>query len=134
MIEAGSNKNIAGIVMDGNSGGGSVNSISPIQYAAQKIKAMGKPIVGLVDMSASAHYYMNTFFDHIMASNNISAEIGSIGVMASWQDVQPYYEVIQQSTSLDRMNWYIPNFHYTLESYQHNLVSTPILLHILHRI
>ena len=53
---------------------------------------MGKPVISSADLSASAAYWIASASDHIMANNNISAEFGSIGVMMSFADVQPYYE------------------------------------------
>ena len=87
--EAHNHKNISGIVFDVDSGGGAVNSIAPLtEFMAKK----SKPIVGLGDTVGSAAYYMLSGANHIMASNSISAAFGSIGVMISWMDVQPFYE------------------------------------------
>jgi len=87
--EAHNHKNISGIVFDVDSGGGAVNSIAPlVEFMAKK----SKPIVGLGDTVGSAAYYMLSGANHIMASNTISAAFGSIGVMISWTDVQPFYE------------------------------------------
>ena len=92
MLEAVSSENINSIILDIDSGGGSVDAISPMVFAIQKSQAAGKPVLALADMAASAAYYVASFTDHIMASNNISSSFGSIGVMISFQDVQPYYE------------------------------------------
>lgn len=87
--EAHNHPNIAGIVFEVDSGGGSVNSIAPLtEFMSKKTK----PVVGLGDIVGSAAYYMLSGANHIMASNTISSAFGSIGVVASWMDVQPYYE------------------------------------------
>lgn len=87
--EAHNHKNIDGIVFDIDSGGGAVNSIAPLTYFMEN---RSKPLVGLGDVMGSAALFSISKADHIMASNTISAMFGSIGVMANWMDVQPYYE------------------------------------------
>lgn len=89
LIEAHNHPNISGIIFDVDSGGGSVNSIAPL---AEFMSKKTKPVVGLGDTVASAALYMLAGANHIMASNTISSGFGSVGVVASWMDVQPYYE------------------------------------------
>lgn len=79
--------NVVGLIDNSDSGGGAVDSIAPIKDV--KINS-SKPIVTLADMSASANYYSAIYSDHIMASNNISSEFGSIGVMVSFLDFSEY--------------------------------------------
>jgi protease-4 len=55
-------------------------------------KAKGKPVVALADLAASAAYWVASACDMIIASNDISSEFGSIGVMISFADMAPYYE------------------------------------------
>lgn len=81
---------IAGIVLDIDSGGGSVNSIPPLISA---IKSTDKPVVALADTAASAAYFVASSCDYIMADNNLSAGFGSIGVVTSFVDMQPYWEM-----------------------------------------
>jgi protease-4 len=86
--------NISSIILIANSGGGSVNSIWPlvdsILYALEL-----KPIIGFIDdMCASAAYYVLSYLPLIIASNNISAWIGSIGVFWQLVNMQPYYEAM----------------------------------------
>lgn len=83
-------KKIAAIVMDIDSGGGAVNAISPL---ANLISLDLKPVVALCDTAASAAYYVIAPCGHIMAGNNISAGFGSIGVVTSFVDMQPYWEM-----------------------------------------
>lgn len=91
MIEAAKHPNIAGCLLEVDSGGGAVNSVAPIREGRAKFRQMGKPFLGLADVACSAAYYVISDADYIMASNNISATFGSIGVMYSWVDVNPVY-------------------------------------------
>ena len=93
MLDAASHKNISSIVLDVDSGGGAVDSVAPMVEAIRKAKAeYGKPVVANCDTCASAAYWSASACDKIVASNNISAAFGSIGVMMSFHDMQPYYE------------------------------------------
>ncbi len=89
--EAADHKNIKAAIIDTDSGGGSVDAIPPmidqINYSREKM-----PVIGLADMAASAAYYSISATDMVIASNDISSEFGSIGVMMSWADLQPYWE------------------------------------------
>jgi protease-4 len=89
--EAADHENILAVILDTDSGGGSVDSISPmidtITYAKTKM-----PVIALADTAASAAYYSIAPSDLIIASNNISAEFGSIGVMVNFWDIAPYWE------------------------------------------
>lgn len=89
--EAAAHQNIASIIFDSDSGGGAVDSIPPMLDAIAFAKKH-VPVIGLADLSASANYYIMAATDKIIASNDISSEFGSIGVMVSWSDVQPYWE------------------------------------------
>lgn len=75
---------VKAIIFNIDGPGGSVAGVSAFQeFASQKTK----PIVALVDLCASAHYWSACLVaDHIMARNNISSEIGSVGVMVSFID------------------------------------------------
>lgn len=81
---ADNNPNIIGTVLNIDGPGGSVSAISPfVDFGLTK----KKPVVGLYDQCCSAHLYsMLSCVDHVMASNNISATIGSVGVVLSWAD------------------------------------------------
>lgn len=93
LLEAASHKNISAIVMDIDSGGGAVDAVAPVVDAIRKAKAdYGKPVVASCDTCASAAYWSATQCDKIVANNDISAAFGSIGVMMSFHDMQPYYE------------------------------------------
>ncbi|GAB2994006.1 hypothetical protein GCM10027284_08990 [Cyclobacterium sediminis] len=89
---AATHKNIGAIVLDIDSGGGGVDAIAPIVDAVNLAKANGKPVVASVDMACSAAYWAASVCDYIVADNGISSEVGSIGVMCTFHDVQGYYE------------------------------------------
>ncbi len=89
--QAANHKNVTSIIEAFDTGGGSVDSIFPIIDANNFAKSK-KPVVGIADMAASAGYYSIASTDLIIASNDISSEFGSIGVMISFADLQPYWE------------------------------------------
>jgi len=82
--------NIKGIIMNIDGPGGAVSAIGPfLQFAKNK----RKPIVGLIDMAASLHYWTAvSVCDHLMVDNDVSAMVGSVGVVVSFADTKPYYE------------------------------------------
>lgn len=84
MDQANEDDNIAAIVLNINGPGGSVSAIPPfIEFNSRK----KKPVIGLVEQCCSAHYYAAvSCCDHIMAANELSAEVGSIGVVLSFMD------------------------------------------------
>jgi len=85
-------RNISSIVIDIDSGGGSVDSVAPVEQAIKFARKNGKPVVASVDMACSAAYWAASACNSIIADNNISATVGSIGVMMSFWDVKGYYE------------------------------------------
>ena len=82
--------NIKGIIMNIDGPGGAVSAIGPfLQFAKNK----QKPIVGLIDMAASLHYWTAvSVCDYLMVDNNVSSMVGSVGVVVSFADTKPYYE------------------------------------------
>lgn len=89
--EAASHENITSIIVDTDSGGGAVDSVSPMVDATLFARQNGTPVISWADLSASAAYYINSPSSIIVASNNISSEFGSIGVMVSFWDFAPYW-------------------------------------------
>lgn len=83
---------ITGILLDIDSGGGSVDSIAPLVDAIQYAQKKKKCVIAYCDLCASAAYYVACYCDEIVASNTISSEFGSIGVMMGFQDYAKYYE------------------------------------------
>ena len=90
--EAAASKNISSIVLDIDSGGGSVDAIAPLVDAIRTAQQKHKAVVASCSMCASAAYYVAIYCNEIMADNNIDAEFGSIGVMMSFMDYAKYYE------------------------------------------
>lgn len=90
--EAADAKNIIGIRLDIDSGGGAVDAIAPMLDAIAFSQSKGKPVVAACDLCASAAYYVASHCDSIVAVNDISAEFGSIGVMMQFPDYAKYYE------------------------------------------
>lgn len=93
IYEAASNPNISGIVLEMDSGGGCVDAIAPLTDAIEFARKNNKSTVAYCDLCASANYYTAIYCDEIIASNTISANFGSIGVMMSFPDYAKYYEL-----------------------------------------
>lgn len=74
---------ISAIILDMDSGGGAVSSV-PVWINA--LAKRNKPVLTHADVMCSAAYYAGIHTDHIMLQNDISALVGSIGVMVSWPD------------------------------------------------
>lgn len=91
IISAAGHKNITGIILDIDSGGGAVDAIAPITDAITKCN---KPVIALCDLCASAAYWVAASCDKIIAKNRISSEFGSIGVMFSFYDLDPYFKEV----------------------------------------
>jgi protease-4 len=87
---ADNNPNIVGTVFNVDSPGGAVSAIGPfIEFGKNK----KKPVQGLVDQCASLGLWaLCAVTDHRMADNNISASIGSCGVVTSYIDNRKYLE------------------------------------------
>lgn len=90
--EAADSSNISSVLCDIDSGGGAVDAIAPLVDAIVYARSKGKAVVAHCDLCASAAYYAASYCDEIIASNNISAEFGSIGVMMSFPDYAKCYE------------------------------------------
>jgi protease-4 len=88
LYEIDSNSMIDAIVCYMDGPGGSASAIAPfIEYGKHKTK----PVVVLFEQCCSAHFYAALgFADHIMAANNISAMIGSLGIVMTAQDNREY--------------------------------------------
>ncbi|HAH24916.1 MAG TPA: hypothetical protein DCL77_14380 [Prolixibacteraceae bacterium] len=94
IMQLGMAKNIAGVVLDIDGPGGSVNAISPLVEAIQLFQSMRKPIVAHADMIASAHYYVGMHADLLVMDNTISSMAGSIGVMTTVADYRKKLEAM----------------------------------------
>lgn len=91
MVEASRHKNISAVILEIDSGGGSVDSVPPMVDAI-KIARENTPVISWADLAASAAYWTASESNLIIASNDISSEFGSIGVMMSFADVRPMWE------------------------------------------
>jgi len=80
---------VCGIILNIDSPGGTVDGT----YAfGEVIKNTKKPIVAYSDgLIASAAYWISAASDYIICDNK-TCQVGSIGVMTSFADFQPYYE------------------------------------------
>jgi protease-4 len=87
-----SNPNFLGAVAYIDGPGGGVTAIAPfISFGARR----KKPYVGLYEQCCSAHLYgMVSFVDHVMAENELSANIGSCGIVLSMRDDKAYLETL----------------------------------------
>ena len=90
--EAAEAKNISSILLDMDSGGGSVDAIAPLIDAIRSAQSKRKAVVAYCDLCASAAYYVASYCNEIVAGNDVSSEFGSIGVMMSFMDYAKYYE------------------------------------------
>lgn len=89
LAKARRNPNITSAVIVADSPGGTV---SGTQELSDTVKNFGKPIVSLVDgLMCSAMYWIGSSADEIIAMNETS-NIGSIGTMLSFADVQGYWD------------------------------------------
>ena len=89
IIEADQHPNIAAIVLVIDSPGGTIDGTEALANIVRDTK---KPIVSFIDgMMCSAALWIGSAADEVIASTP-NDEIGSIGVMVSFADVQPYWE------------------------------------------
>ncbi|HBZ67582.1 MAG TPA: signal peptide peptidase SppA [Bacteroidales bacterium] len=84
-----SDERVIGVLLDVDTPGGSVNSIPPL---VDVLSHRTKPVLAHVDSCASAGLFTSVFCDEIMANNDISARIGSVGVEMNFADMRPYWE------------------------------------------
>ena len=84
---------ISAVLLKVDSPGGQVFGTQSVVDAIRACQDAGKPVVALCEdgLMCSAAYWIGSKADTIIASHE-SCTIGSIGVMASWADVQPYFE------------------------------------------
>ncbi|MGJ1419976.1 S49 family peptidase [Sphingobacterium spiritivorum] len=83
---------VSAIVIDIDTGGGSVNAVPPLLESIAFARAKGKPVVAHVDASYSAGYWTASACDRVFLNNAVTSGCGSIGVMLSYMDLIPYYE------------------------------------------
>ncbi len=87
--EADKHPNISGIILYIDSPGGTVDGT---QNLADRVKSSQTPVVAFVDgLMASAAMWIGSSTSYIIAQND-TTEIGSIGVMIAFSDMQPMWE------------------------------------------
>jgi len=90
VLEADQHPNISGIILYIDSPGGTVDGT---QAFADKVKACKTPVVTFIDgLMASAALWIGSSASRIIAQNS-TTEIGSIGVMVQFADMQPMWEL-----------------------------------------
>lgn len=84
---------ISSVLLRVDSPGGQVFGTQSVVDGIKACQAAGKPVVALCDdgLMCSAAYWIGSAADTIIATHE-TCTIGSIGVMASWADAQPYFE------------------------------------------
>ena len=99
VLEADQHPNISGIILYIDSPGGTVDGT---QAFADKVKACKTPVVTFIDgLMASAALWIGSSASRIIAQNS-TTEIGSIGVMVQFADMQPMWE--QEGVKFHRIN------------------------------
>ncbi len=87
--QADANPNFDGIILQIDSPGGTVDGTEEL---ANIVKNTQKPVVTYVDgLMASAALWIGSSADRVVAATEF-AEIGSVGVLLSFSDIQPAYE------------------------------------------
>lgn len=99
ITEAAADDNVAAIVLDVDSGGGSCNAVPPLIEAINAARAAGKPVLAHCDMAASAAYWVATQCNLLYMDNGMSS-VGSIGALSRLiddraQDPQTGYIIIE---------------------------------------
>jgi signal peptide peptidase SppA len=125
--EADEDPRFAGIMLVIDSPGGTVDGT---EVFANIVKNMKKPVLAYVDgLMASAAAWIGTGADEIWASTDTD-EIGSIGVLMSFADIQPYYErmgvkfhMVTASTSEDKVKMFEDLRAGKYKNYQENVLD-----------
>lgn len=107
--EADQHENINAIILKIDSPGGTVDGTEAL---AEIVKNTTKPVISYIDgLMASAALWIGIQADEIIASSDTD-EVGSVGVLLSFADVQPYYErlglkfhQIVSNHSKDKTEW-----------------------------
>ena len=92
ITDAANDEHIAAVVLDIDSPGGTVSSVPPLLSAIDKFRAAGKKVIVSCDMCCSAAYWTAATCDYIYMNNDISAYVGSIGVLTTFVNPRKFYE------------------------------------------
>ncbi|WP_201979321.1 S49 family peptidase [Hymenobacter rubidus] len=84
---------ISAVLLKIDSPGGQVFGTQSVVDGVKACQAAGKPVVALCEdgLMCSAAYWIGSAANTLIATHE-TCTIGSIGVMASWMDAQPYFE------------------------------------------
>ncbi|MBP8085383.1 MAG: hypothetical protein KAY28_04450, partial [Cloacibacterium sp.] len=100
ILQAQNNPDIKGIILKIDGPGGNADAIA--EFANIK-NLITKPVVALVDKAFSLHYWVAALFgDRIMMNNNITAGVGSIGAMLSFNKPKDEIIMIRPEESADK--------------------------------
>ena len=100
ILSAQNNPDIKGIILKIDGPGGNSDAIA--EFANIK-NLITKPVVSLVDKAYSLHYWVAAMFgDKIMMNNNITAGVGSIGAMLSFNKPKDEIIMIRPEESADK--------------------------------
>lgn len=80
---------VSGIILDWNSPGGEASAVPPMLDFLSRRR---KKIVSSVELAASAAYWIAAATDGVYLQNDITAAVGSIGVMTTFQDWSEFYK------------------------------------------
>ena len=105
ILSAQNNPEIKGIILKIDGPGGNADAIA--EFANIK-NIITKPVVSLVDKAYSLHYWVAAMFgDKIMMNNNITAGVGSIGAMLSFNKPKDEIIMIRPEESEDKNQEYL---------------------------
>lgn len=105
ILSAQNNPDIKGIILKIDGPGGNADAIA--EFANIK-NLITKPVVTLVDKAYSLHYWVAAMFgDRIMMNNNITAGVGSIGAMLSFNKPKDEIIMIRPEESADKNQEYL---------------------------
>lgn len=80
--------------------GGSADAFPVIQQVAKKLT---KPAVGLIDQACSLHYWSAvTLCDRLMITNDLTAEVGSVGALISFDKEMKDIIIVTAPESYDK--------------------------------
>ena len=100
ILSAQNNPDIKGIILKIDGPGGNADAIAEFDNIKNLIT---KPVVSLVDKAYSLHYWVAVMFgDKIMMNNNITAGVGSIGAMLSFNKPKDEIIMIRPEESADK--------------------------------
>lgn len=105
ILSAQNNPDIKGIILKIDGPGGNADAIAEFDNIKNLIT---KPVVSLVDKAYSLHYWVAAMFgDKIMMNNNITAGVGSIGAMLSFNKPKDEIIMIRPEESADKNQEYL---------------------------